>query len=352
MREAARSYLILAGFLLASFLFLRFVLPYLIPFVLALFLAEFVEPAVAWLEARWRLPRAFGAAFVILTLVTGTGFFLALGVVRLGAELLAFSASLPDLFASLTNLARSLADVVGEYSAALPPMLKEAIDQQMSLGYQVAQSSVGSLLNAVQGWLAALPQAGVVFLLTALATYFLSRDRAPMRRFVLTVIPAEARPGATEIKARLLTSTVGLIKAQAVLVTITFFVYLGGLAVLGARYALLAALVASLLDLLPVLGPSLLFLPWAAYAFGSGEAALGLGLLVLYGVVALVRGSLQAYVIGERIGLHPLATLVAMYVGVRLFGPAGVVYGPLVAILLKAGVETGLLPPASGRPAR
>lgn len=342
--EALRAYLSYLGFLLASYVFLKHVLPYVFPFVLAVFLALLVDPPVSWLERRWRLPRSLAAALVIVILVVGLGFLVAVGAMRLGAELLSLSTALPDLFRRLTDAAAALANVLGDFSATLPPLFKQAVDQQIALGYRLAQAAVSSLLTSVQGWLVGLPGAVVLFLLSALATYLVSRDKGAIRDFLLELLPAGTRRAALEIKDRLVESTVGLVKAQTLLVTITFLIFWIGLSLLGAPYALLVALLSGLLDVLPVLGPSMIGIPWAVYAFLDGRIAFGAGLLVLYGAVALFRGTIQAWVIGWRIGLHPLVTLLALYVGVHLFGPAGVIYGPLVAAMLKAAVAAGLLP--------
>lgn len=348
MRDTSRIYLYLVGFLLASFLFLKFAVPYLLPFVLGLFLAGLIDPAVTRLERRYRIPRSLGAALVIVLLVAGLIFIAVVGAIRLGAELAAISDSLPGVYQVLYALGAALVDLVGQFSATLPPALKSTLDQQIAVGYRLVEVVVGSLLGLVQGWLTGLPGALMVILITGVATYFFSRDKERIGEFLVGLLPGRVRPGAAEVKARLLSSTVGLIKAQAVLVLLTFLVTLVGLNMLGARYALTISIVSALLDVIPVLGPSLVFVPWAAYAFLLGHSELALWLLALYGLIAVVRGGAQAYIIGERIGLHPLATLLALYLGVQAFGPIGFIYGPLVAIVLKAAVEAGLLPAGPG----
>lgn len=345
---AARYHLVLAAYFVASFLFLKFVLPYILPFFLALFLAVLIDPAVTWLEVRWRIPRSLGAGLVIILLVATIAVTTVFGVVRLGAELAGLSTSLPEIYDALAALAADLADLVGEISAVLPPLLKSSLDQQITVGYRVLQTAVESLLGLVQGWLAALPALLVLLLITSLATYFISRDKDRIRDFLMGLFPKELRPGAVEVKSKLMASTVGLIKAQAVLIMLGFVIFLVGLSIIRAPYILTVSLVSALLDVIPVLGPSLIFIPWAIYMFAVGDVSFAIQLLVVYGFVALVRGASQVIVIGGRINLHPLATLLALYLGVEFFGPIGFVYGPLVAIVLKAAVEAGLLPAGPG----
>ncbi len=348
MGQALKSYAYLAGFLLASFIFFKYVLPFIFPFVLALFLAVFIDPAVAGMERRLRLPRAVGAAVVIVAVLGISAFLLVVGMARLGLELVDLMGSLPLGYQQLTDLVEGAAEMLGQFSASLPPVLKQVLDRQLAGSYQTLVGLLNGVVTALQNLLAALPGLAMVFLITAIATYLISRDKVIIRSFLIGWVPREWRTGVLAIKADVLASTVGLIKAQAVLVFLTFLVVLGSLTALGARYALSMAVLAAFLDVLPVLGPSLLFIPWAAYAFLTGDASLAFWLLVLYGGVALVRGVAQPYVIGERLGLHPLTVLVALYLGVKVWGPAGFVYGPLVAIVLKAAIASGLLPAGPG----
>ena len=76
-------------------------------------------------------------------------------------------------------------------------------------------------------------------------------------------------------------------------------------------------------------------IPWGLFHLLPGHRSpLGLGLLLLYAVVAVVRMWLEPRIVGRRIGLHPLATLTAMYAGLRLFGFWGLLLAPLGTTLL------------------
>ncbi len=345
-----RVYAGLAAYFLVAFLFLKYAMPFLFPFVLAAFLAVLIDPAVSAMEARWRLPRSVGAALVILVLLTALTVLTVAGLSRLGAELVNLSASLPAVYGRLTEAASRAAEFMGRVSAGLPPVLRDALDRQTAGAVNSAQGLVQALLAWLQSVLGGLPGLLMIFLITGIATYLASRDKAVISRFLLAWTPPGWRRGVLSVKSDLTASTVGLIKAQFILVLLTFLVILAGLSWLGTPYALTLSVLSALLDVLPVLGPALVFVPWAAWAVITGEAGLAVFLLALYGAVALVRGVAQPYVIGERLGLHPLTVLLALYLGFRAFGPAGFVYGPLMAIVLKAAMAAGLLPssPAGG----
>jgi len=99
-----------------------------------------------------------------------------------------------------------------------------------------------------------------------------------------------------------------------------------------------------LLDILPLLGPSSLLVPWAAWSWFAGEPGRAVQLVVLLLVIFVARQFNEARLVGKSTGLHPLAVLVALYVGFRVLGPVGLLVGPLLAVLLKGLVRAGVVP--------
>ena len=108
-----------------------------------------------------------------------------------------------------------------------------------------------------------------------------------------------------------------------------------GFLILRIPYGLLWAALIALVDAVPVLGTGTVLLPWALLSFFSGEASLGCGLLILYGVITLVRQLLEPRLIGHGLGLHPLLTLYGMLLSLQLFGVLGMLLTP--ALLALAG---------------
>ena len=124
-------------------------------------------------------------------------------------------------------------------------------------------------------------------------------------------------------------------KAYLLLFLLTFVEVLCGLLILRRPYAFLVAFVIATVDILPVLGTGTVLIPWAVILLLSGQYRTGLGLLILYGVVTVVRQIAEPHLIGGTLGIHPLATLFFLFVGVRLFGFAGVLLAPLAALLFR-----------------
>ena len=102
------------------------------------------------------------------------------------------------------------------------------------------------------------------------------------------------------------------------------------------------ALLGAALDILPVLGVGTLLVPWAILALVTGSAGRGVGLLILYALMSIVRQIAEPHLVGKSLGLHPLLMLIAFYVGLKLFGFAGIFLGPVLAVLIKVVFEYAL----------
>ena len=101
------------------------------------------------------------------------------------------------------------------------------------------------------------------------------------------------------------------------------------------RFAFLISVCIAAIDIFPVVGSGLVLLPWAAAMLYFGNVRLGTGLMVLYGIVTVVRQIAEPRIVGDKLGIHPLASLLCMFLGMTVFGAVGVVIGPFFAVAVK-----------------
>ena len=102
-----------------------------------------------------------------------------------------------------------------------------------------------------------------------------------------------------------------------------------------ADYALTLAVLIALVDALPFLGTSSVLIPWALFTFIQGDYRMGTILLLIAGICLSVRQLLEPKLVSMHIGLHPLVTLISMYVGLQVYGIVGIIIGPVIMIILK-----------------
>ena len=86
------------------------------------------------------------------------------------------------------------------------------------------------------------------------------------------------------------------------------------------EHAVLKAAVIALLDILPILGTGGIMIPWGIISLVLGYTKLGIELLLIYVIVTIVRNYVEPKIVGTQLGLHPIITLVSMFIGLRLFG--------------------------------
>lgn len=339
------AYLALGGALL--WLLLQFLLPWTLPFWIALGLAALLERPVCILTDRLRLPRWAASAVCTLLLVLLLSGLLTLLLWRVWYEASLLVKRLPALLSALPAMGEQVEAWAYRFIIAAPPemqdFLRNALESLLSQAAVLPTELYGRAASWTAEVLSALPDWGLFLFTTGLATYFSSSSRPALLSFLRRQLPSAWRPAARNGLRRLRGTLGGWLRAQGMLMLITFGELAVGFWLLGVELSLLLALLVALVDALPVLGTGTVLLPWAAVELLSGDSTLSLGLLVLYGVVSLIRSLLEPKLVGERVGLPPLAALLAMYVGFCAFGVAGMVLSPLAAILVKELHDCGLV---------
>jgi sporulation integral membrane protein YtvI len=147
----------------------------------------------------------------------------------------------------------------------------------------------------------------------------------------------------SEFKNQLMLTCANYLKAYLFLMLLSFTQLYLGLTVLRVNYAFSVALFIAVVDILPVLGMGVIVIPWALWCFLTGNLPLGGGLMLLYGLMSIVRQIAEPKVVGNFIGLHPLASLLSVCVGLRFLGVGGMFALPMLVIVLKNMIKSGHL---------
>ena len=337
--------LALAGLWLA----LRFLLPWLLPFLLAFGLAALLEPAVRLLMERLHLPRRGAAALCTAALTAAVLGGLALVVWRVGYELSLLLGRLPTLLAGLPTLADGLERWAYRFLIALPvqfqTLARDALEGLLEQGIALPNRFYDRPGRAVTGLASALPAAALFLFTTVLATYFTSAGRPALLEPAAAACPCPRRwrTRLGRVAGGLREALGGWLKAQGLLMLITFGELAAGFLLLRVELSLLLAGLVALVDALPVFGTGTVLLPWAVLALFGGRRADERGpacALLRYLSRAKPAGAPSG---GARVGLPPLAALVCMYVGFQALGVLGMLLAPLAAVLARQLWDSGLL---------
>ncbi len=333
----------LVGFLIGFYVVFTYALPLVLPFAVAVLVAELIDPLVRRMTWKGKVSRSLAVAAVLLVFVGLIVTALTAAIGQLVHEIQAVAKQLPYLYAIGEDLVVRFSEQFGAFHANLPDTIQDVLTRNL----EMLQSNLSSSLPSVAGTLGVfggLPSFITNMLVATIATFFMSRDRRQIFDFMLSLFPSAWRPKIRQVKVEVWASAMGFAKAQLMLILLTMTQTIIGLSIIGSNYAVLMGALVGFADVLPLLGPAAIFLPWIAYSFLFGSKVFGIKLLIVYAVVAGVRQVLEAKVVGDQIGLHPLAILLSMYLGFHFFGALGFVIGPLLAILLKSMIRSGLLP--------
>jgi len=301
----------------------RFVLPTFYPFVLGFLVAGLIRPAAGLLERRG-VPHGAATLMAVLALcVIGTA-ACALMVGALFAESASLLRGLPVYY---TEARQALAALFQALGLAGPGQLPDT-SAEGALGpvFRGASAVLGALAHGAL----ALPELALGMVVAVITGYFLARDAEAIARAIERSVPAALVRWGTTTGRSFTRAVLGYLKAQFLLVGATSLLTTTGLWLMGEPYAVVLGLTAGVIDLVPLLGASTILLPWGAYLILTGHVMHGVRLLGLLVVVAGTREIVEMRVVGGQVGLHPVAALCAMYLGVMLFGPAGVALGPIL----------------------
>ncbi len=323
----------------------------LLPFLLAVAGAVLLEPCVCFFELKLRMRRTAAVVLSILVaLVLAAGALVLAGSIMAGQMLELYHLLLEQTDTSAGEVMEGWnvlwQRLAGENSAGqLTEELQKLIYADMDMMRELLSGAAGVLTGA----LTMLPESLLALAVMSLACFFLLKDRYLIRTFLLGLLPEEKRIRVRSIVGQLLKTFMRFIRAYGLLILCTMLLTMSSLWLLGVPFAFTAGVTAGLLDIMPVVGPGLLFLPWGIGALLLHHTGMGLSVLGVFLLTALARHLLEPKVLGGSIGLHPLVSLLCLYMGFKTFGLAGMLLLPMGAAILMTLFRIGVLHRPYGR---
>ena len=327
-------HILLIAVLLAAVLFVlyKYLIPLLLPFLFSLLISAIVLPAVGFLHRKLRFHKKLTAA-VLVTVV----YLIVAGLLLLAGRWLYQSASnavdwfntrfVPDVNALLDKIDNLMHGNDSTLMTWLYSIKDSLIATLQPKVVALSTAVVTDLVKNVPGFV-------VKVILSVGATYFFALDYDNIRRAVTSRM-SESLYEKSSAAFRSLRQTIGqYLRAYSLIFLITFAELTVGLLCAGVKHFALIALGIAVFDILPILGSSMIMLPWSIITLLRGNYQQGVILFIVYLVVVIARQFIEPKIVGERVGLHPLITLLAMYVGLKLFGGLGLFTLPITCAVL------------------
>lgn len=316
--------------LLFSYLY-KLATPIFLSFVIYLI----IEPFAKFLYRRGMKKSIASAISVVIFVLLLLSVFFGLGVV-LVSQITGLINKLPtdsDTFRTvINNFVIQIQDKVN----LLPPDLLAKVNNYLGTIASKASSVAVYFLGGIVGYLQSFTSFIVNFGIGIILAYFLSTEITSWRKFASEKTPRTFKIAFSFLRENVFHGIGIYIKAQLKLITITFGGIFVGLLILNVPNAFTIAVVSALLDLLPLVGVPVLFIPWAIYLLVIGNTTLAIWLLVLLAIVMIIRQIMEPKITGNTLGVSAFTMLSCMIISLSLFGVSGLILSPILLILIKA----------------
>lgn len=332
MNERTRLFINLTIIVLSVYLGFRFILPLILPFIFAYILSWIVRPVTEFLYNKVKIPRLIAGSaslflfFVILSMALGyLGNILIKQAINFVRNIPAY---LSILAGKLDNICSSCDELLGLAAGSV----REVVDDHMMKIVDKVKTDVipGITTRTLHFALKAVGFVGILLIIFISAALIIKE----LPELKLKYKNADIYKDITKVTARLADAGVAYFRSQILIMVLVAVCVVTGLVLIKNEYALLLGLGIALLDALPIIGSGMILIPWSIIFLINGNIYAAAILITTYLICQIIREVLEPKLIGNRIGIKPLYTLISMYIGLRLFGVAGFILGPIGLIII------------------
>ena len=353
----------------AYYFFMKYAFWLVAPFIAAFLIAMFLQKPVRAVSKKTKIKKNIVAAVAVLlivalllSLIVLVGYRIFVEFRGLGQYLMSKLNDLPNLIQSTEawlishlkflpdSIESTAVSAINDFADRLLLLVVEQKNtfgeaQSSGLDISVLATPLGGLLSTAKQ----IPAFLTALLISVIACFFLTCDYDNFTKMIKSSVSEQHEASLVRTK-RLFGDILGkMVKSYATIILITFCEVAIGLNVLkligvyDGGYIIAVSIVTALVDIFPVLGTGTVMIPWAIISFFSGNYGLGIGLLVLYALITVIRQILEPKLVSMNVGMHPVMTLMGMYLGVQLFGVIGIFTLPITFFLLKALNDEGII---------
>jgi len=346
-KYASMIFCIIAA-LAAAYIIFKYLFAILMPLLVGAGIGALASTFAAKLSKYTRASKKALSLAVLLFLLCSFGALLFFTVKRLIAELGKLTEGITNDGGVITQFfdkASSLISNLGNKIAVLMQgntdsgsvQIAEKINSYIENFLGDALSALGAAIPRIlTSILSALPDLFLGVIVAVISAFYFTVDSSRIKSGIKSLLPSSAENLFSHIKKEAAVAVIGYLRSYSLIMLITFAEIFFGLSVLGVEYSFLIAAISAIVDILPILGVGIVLIPWALFCLMTRNLFLGIGLIILYVIIVIVRQFIEPKIVGESLGIHPLLALAAFYLGYRLFGFAGILIAPILLILWRA----------------
>lgn len=321
-----------------------YLLPMSVSLILAFLTALMLEPIVNLLITRYRFKRIYS---VTVTFVIFLVFLFILGYVLVNViinQLITVVKNIPFYISNInTDEIIATFEKLENYFEDLPSEVISSINNALYSLQDLVIVLAKNITEGTFGFVSSIPELLLELIVYLVAAFLFMNEVPDIKRKLKEILEDSTIEKVKIVTTQLKKIFVGFFKAQLVLSGVTFIITYIGLWILDVNYLIVLSLLIVLVDLLPILGTGSFIVPWAVFVLINGNTKLGIGLLILFVLITVIRKIIEPKVYSTSFGISALASLISMYLGFKIIGIVGLLVGPLVVILYDSLSKAGVI---------
>ncbi len=318
-----------------AYLLFKLFFDILLPFTIAWFSALLFRPLIQKINKKTGISRRFLGAVAVIVLISAISLILFFAVTKMLSEAKVFFVTLYEnaepLIKKLLSFVEGIKEKFNSDSVNTEYIYMALTESLKGLASKLSESSAAFAARLVQR----LPSILFSLFIFVISVFYICMDFDRISGYIMSLLPDKLKKQAARAKIYFFSGTKRYLKSYFIIFTMTFSELFIAFLILGVGSPTLLAFLTAALDILPAIGVGIVLIPWAISLYLLGNAKKALSLLIVYAVVTIVRQLAEPHIIGASFGIHPLLSLVSLFVGYKLFGIIGMLASPILALFLK-----------------
>ncbi|WP_123054922.1 sporulation integral membrane protein YtvI [Clostridium sp. JN-1] len=323
---------IIIFFLLYTLVFLIFfsTLSYTLPFVLALVFALILKKPTKFLMKRFKLKNSLASLITTILFFSIITCILYYGITNITQETVQFGKNAQSYISNNSSNLYSYMDKLKSYYNNLDPSIVNTIEKTFS-GYvskisNITVSITSKIVSMLLNFLASIPYLIMLVIFTLFSTYFFTKDIASTKNKILNILSESKANKISNIYIQAKHMLTNYFLSYLFIIGLTFIETLIVFLIFKVKYALMLSIICAIADVLPILGIGVIYIPLAIIYFLMKNYIVAVGLIISYILVSTIRQIIEPKVVSSSLGLHPVAVLAALYIGIKVHGFLGIIF--------------------------
>lgn len=319
-------------FVLYTFVFVIFfgTIGYTLPFVLALILASLLKIPTRYLMKKFKIKSTLASLFTTTIFFTVIVILLSLIIATITTETIQLGKNIQLYFSDNKDSILHYFSNLQNYYKNLDPSILSNIESNISnyitKTINASMNASTKIFSLTLGFMSTIPYTLMVLLFTLLTTYFFTKDLSISSKKIFDLIPRKDGARVHSIFNESKKMFKNYLLSYLLIITITFLETLVVFLIFKVKYAVTLSILCGIFDLLPIFGIGAIYIPLIIIFFLSNNYVAALGLLISYIIITIVRQIIEPKIVSSSLGIHPVAVLAAIFIGLKANGLIGMLF--------------------------